>query len=84
MNPCPGGALIELLELLLKGQDTPGRILNVAGTRTVTVEQAALELGELLGRMPRFVHGAGAPQSMLVDTRRLRSLIGENLDLPLF
>jgi nucleoside-diphosphate-sugar epimerase len=84
MNPCPGGALVELLNLLLTDQDPPGRVLNVAGARAITLEQAALELGELLGKTPSFVRGAGAPLSMLADTRRLRAMIGDTLDLPLF
>ena len=84
MNPCPGGALVDLLELLLREQDPPGRVLNVAGARAITLEQAALELGGRLGKRPRFERLAGAPQSMLADTRRLRSMIGETLDSPLF
>jgi len=84
MNPCPRGALVELLGLLLKGQDPPGRVLNVAGARAVTLEQAVLELGARLGKLPQFERGDGAPLSMLADTRRLRSMIGDALDSPLF
>jgi len=84
MNPCPGEALVELLELLLKGQDPPGRMLNVAGARAVTLQQAVSELGERLGKLPGFERGTGAPVSMLADTRSLRSMIGEAINLPLF
>ena len=84
MNPCPDGALVELLKLLLEGQEPPAPVLNVAGARVVTLEQAALELGERLGKPPRFERGTGSSLSMLADTRRLRSMIGEAIDRPLF
>jgi nucleoside-diphosphate-sugar epimerase len=84
MNPCPGGALVELLKLLLEGQEPPAPVLNIAGARAVTLEQAALELGARLGKHPRFERRTGASLSMLADTRRLRSMIGEAIELPFF
>jgi nucleoside-diphosphate-sugar epimerase len=84
MNPCPDGALVELLKLLLEGQEPPAPVLNVAGARAVTLEQAVLELGKRLGKPPRFERGTGTSLSMLADTRRLRSMIGKAIELPLF
>jgi len=84
MNPCPGPALVELLSRLIEGRQPPARILNVAGARTCTLEQAAVEIGRKLGRSPVLQHGNGPARSMVADIGRLRALVGDAVAVPLF
>ncbi len=84
MNPCPGAALVALLEAFLEGRRPPAGIVNVAGGRSCALEEAIMEMAERLGRIPSFERGNGPEGSMLTDVRRFRSLVGDVVDLPLF
>lgn len=53
----------------------PPTILNLAGESHLPVRTAAHELGTLLGRQPCFT-GAEAPDALLSDSSRARSLFG--------
>ncbi|NUR74305.1 MAG: NAD(P)-dependent oxidoreductase [Hamadaea sp.] len=59
----------------------PPFVLNVTGPETVSVRQAALDLGTRLGREPRFT-GTEAPTALLSNAQRCHGLFGYP-DLPL-
>jgi nucleoside-diphosphate-sugar epimerase len=50
--------------------------VNVTGPATLSVREIAAALGERLGRAPRF-EGSEAPDALLSNTERMRSLLGE-------
>lgn len=54
---------------------SPPFVVNVTGPERVSVRAAATRLGELLGVAPRF-EGTEAPDALLSDTSRARSLFG--------
>lgn len=56
---------------------SPPRVLNLAGTETVSVRQISEELGRLLGRSPQF-HGKEAPDALLSDGRLGQRLLGSS------
>ncbi|MCC6929932.1 MAG: NAD(P)-dependent oxidoreductase [Gemmatimonadaceae bacterium] len=53
----------------------PPLAINVTGSARLAVRDVALRLGELLGRVPRFVGSEGA-DALLSDTSRARALFG--------
>ena len=68
---------LEMLPLA----DSPPLVLNVTGRDTLSVRTLAIELGNRLGRKPDF-DGAEAPDALLSDTTRMRSLLGD-VEMPL-
>ena len=64
-------AALELLPLAA----SPPLVVNVTGTGVERVRDVAHELGRRLGREPVF-EGREAPDALLSDTSRMRSLIG--------
>jgi hypothetical protein len=65
-------AALEMLPLC----DTTPFVLNVTGAETLSVRTLATELGNRLGRVPRF-DGTEAPDALLSDTTLLRATLGE-------
>ena len=63
---------LEMLPLA----DSPPLVLNVTGRDTLSVRTLALELGNRLGKKPDF-DGTEAPDALLSDTTRMRSLVGD-------
>ena len=61
---------------LLPHCSAPPFVLNVTGAETLSVRTLATELGNRLGRAPRF-EGTEAADALLSDTARFRSLFGE-------
>ncbi|NUO55177.1 MAG: NAD(P)-dependent oxidoreductase [Hamadaea sp.] len=59
----------------------PPFVLNVTGPETVSVRQAALDLGTRLGQEPRFT-GTEAPTALLSNAQRCHGLFGYP-DVPL-
>ncbi len=70
-----GDANRAALELLPRASNPP-LVVNVTGSATLSVRSIATALGERLGREPRF-EGAEAPDALLSNTDRMRSLLGE-------
>jgi dTDP-4-dehydrorhamnose reductase len=68
---------LEMLPLA----DSPPLVLNVTGRDTLSVRTLAIELGNRLGRRPDF-DGTEAPDALLSDTARMRSLVGD-AEMPL-
>ena len=50
-------------------------VVNVTGPETIRVRDAAIAMGEVLGRAPRFT-GTEAPESLLSDTSLMLSSLG--------
>ena len=69
-----GDANCAALELLPHASSPP-LVVNVTGPSTLSVREIATALGERLGRAPRF-EGREAPDALLSNTDRLRSLLG--------
>ncbi|NUQ19692.1 MAG: epimerase, partial [Gemmatimonadaceae bacterium] len=63
-------AAIELLPLAA----SPPLVVNVTGSETLSVRELARRLAQLLDREPRF-EGKEAPDALLSDTARMRSLL---------
>jgi dTDP-4-dehydrorhamnose reductase len=61
---------------MLRTVDVPASVLNVTGKDTLSVRTLAIELGNRLGRKPEF-DGAEAPDALLSDTAKMRSLFGD-------
>ena len=55
---------------------TPTSPLNVSGPRHLSVRALAKEFGERLGQVPQF-NGTESATAWLVDTHRVRALLGE-------
>jgi dTDP-4-dehydrorhamnose reductase len=70
-----GDANCAALELLAHAAQPP-LIVNVTGSQTLSVRDVATRLGARLGREPKF-EGTEAPDALLSNTDRMRSLIGE-------
>ena len=68
---------LEMLPLA----DSPPLVLNVTGRETLSVRTLALELGNRLDMKPDF-DGSEAPDALLSDTTRMRSLMGD-AEMPL-
>ncbi|GAA2313576.1 NAD(P)-dependent oxidoreductase [Nonomuraea roseoviolacea subsp. roseoviolacea] len=64
---------VTLRSLLLAG--TPPYVLNVTGPELISVRQAALALGEALGKEPVFT-GEEAPTALLSNASRCHRLFG--------
>ncbi|MEV4290591.1 NAD-dependent epimerase/dehydratase family protein [Nonomuraea bangladeshensis] len=64
---------VTLRSLLLA--DVPPYVLNVTGPELISVRQAALALGEALGKEPVFT-GEPAPTALLSDASRCHRLFG--------
>lgn len=62
---------LELLPLA----ESPPLVLNVTGPESLSVRTLAMELGNRLGKAAHF-DGSEAPDALLSDTSKLRSLIG--------
>jgi dTDP-4-dehydrorhamnose reductase len=62
---------LELLPLAA----SPPFVLNVAGSETLSVRTIVIELGNRLGKQPRF-DGLEAPDALLSDTTKLRGMLG--------
>lgn len=54
---------------------SPPHLLNVTGPETISVRQAAGELGRLLGKTPRFIHEE-EPTALLNNASRAHRLFG--------
>ncbi|MGQ0539862.1 MAG: NAD-dependent epimerase/dehydratase family protein [Gemmatimonadaceae bacterium] len=67
-----GDANAQALQALALASSPPF-IVNVTGTDVLSIREAALELGRLLGREPRF-EGRERPDALLSDTRRAQEL----------
>jgi nucleoside-diphosphate-sugar epimerase len=61
---------------LLPHASSPPLVVNVTGIATLSVRSIAIALGQRLGRDPRF-KGSEAPDALLSNTDRMRSLLGE-------
>ena len=59
----------------LRHTSVPPFVLNVTGPETLSIRQAALVLGELLGRKPQFVEEE-APTALLSNAQRCHRLFG--------
>lgn len=70
-----GDANRAALELLPHASKPP-LVVNITGPATLSVRDIATSLGERLGRAPRF-EGTEAPDALLSNTDRMRSLLGE-------
>src|SRR5262249_19201647 len=70
-----GDANRAALELLAHASNPP-LVVNVTGHGTLSVRALAISLGERLGRDPKFA-GVEAPDPLLSNTDRMRSLLGE-------
>jgi nucleoside-diphosphate-sugar epimerase len=62
---------LELLPLAA----SPPLVLNVTGSESLSVRTLAMELGNRIGKAAHF-DGTEAPDALLSDTSRLRSLLG--------
>lgn len=69
-----GDACAQALQCLPRC-DVPPFVINVTGPERLSIRSAALELGRLLGRTPRFA-GTEAADALLSDTTRAQSLFG--------
>jgi nucleoside-diphosphate-sugar epimerase len=54
---------------------SPARVLNVTGTRTMSVRELALQFGKLVGKKPQFA-GSEAKTALLSDASRCVKLLG--------
>jgi UDP-glucose 4-epimerase len=78
-NPTYVDDIVAVIHLALK--DAWSGTFNIAAPRTLSIRQAATEIGDALGREPRFESvGGEAPQSLLPDLSRL----GDRFDLDRF
>lgn len=55
--------------------DSPAAVINLTGSETVSIRQAAIRLGQLLGKHPHF-EGSEAPDALLSDASRSFGLFG--------
>jgi nucleoside-diphosphate-sugar epimerase len=65
-------AALELLPLAA----APPVVVNVTGSAVLSVRDVAMRLGALLDRKPVF-EGTEAPDALLSNAARMRSLLGE-------
>jgi len=55
--------------------ESPPAVLNVAGIETIAVRRLAAQIGDILGKEPKFVSGEG-PSALLSDASRCLSAFG--------
>jgi len=64
---------------LLPHTATPPLVVNVTGTRVLSVRSLAEELGKRLGKVPRF-EGSEARDALLSDASRMVELLGASVE----
>jgi UDP-glucuronate 4-epimerase len=76
-NPLHEDDIIEQVPALLGVASVPATVVNWAGADVVSIEEWCAYLGELTGLSPAFDRSDQALESVIADTTRMRSLIGE-------
>jgi UDP-glucuronate 4-epimerase len=78
-NPIHENDIVAMVPRLLEVASVPATVVNWAGNETVSIEDWCAYMGQMIGVTPKFVHTDMTVPSVVVDTTRMRSLIGDPL-----
>ena len=75
-SPIHDDDIIAAIPKLLEAATVPATIVNLGGDTAVSVEEWCTYMGELTGLTPTFVTTADTIPSVVVDTTKMRELVG--------